>query len=511
MSAIIADNLLDLNGSGNVGDTITTAILNSGTQGTNAGWTATASVSSLKLAASGNDRLDQVILRGSGTAFATGATHRKITYDHVNASQWVTLAAPTGMSPAGSSVCGWFTFGAADAGLSGVFFDYIGLLNASGDYAIMQHKNGNGAGGAGYCVGLHTNPGGVSQTVGAGGGAPFTITQGSRHFFSLQMNSVAATAQLDLYDTAGVLETSITASTNNHGTAMSSSRVGNAETGTSTGLAVIEDLAWDWLGGAAPLGPVGPSFYYIPIYGVGVAGTSTSATSTTTDALSVVAGDLVFVGSTYEGTAAAGHTCADSNSVALTSIGTTDNSGTNGEPHVSAFWIKAPTTGSLTYTVSYGGSSKAFRNVPWLILRPSAALGTVAADGTPAGASATTGTAYASGNTTTTSTHGVAIAVYPDFGASLTLPRINGVLPIARSQSNTANSLIFLIAYTTGFTGQATGTLSGSNHWTARLAGIDAPLATGTITIDMWGAVQTTPMARRLRGVVPSGTVGIKA
>lgn len=506
-TAILADNLVDMNGTGSVGNTITTGMLNSGTQGVLGTWSITGTAASLTIAASGNDRLDTVILRGSGTSFAAAATHRRIAFDNANATTYCELTPPTGYNPTAASISGWVTIGPANAGAGGQPFDMFTLLNVNGNYTVFQHWNGASPTLNGYAINLHTNPGGVSTVTG-----DFSVSVGSRHWFSLQMNTVAQTAALNLYDTSGTLETAITASTNSGGGVMSSVRIGNNQTGTSAGnTTFFEDLIIDWTNGTTPLGPVGVSDYWIPIYGVGVAGTSTSATSTTTDALSVVAGDVVLVGSTYEGTAAAGHTCADSNSVSLTSMGTTDNSGSNGEPHVGMFWYKAPSSGSLTFTVSYGGSSKAFRNVPWMILRPSAALGTVAADGTPAAASGTTGTAYASGNTTTTSTHGLAAAIYPDFGASLNLPRINGLPVHARTKSNTGNSLLFVLVYTSGFTGQATGTLSGSNRWTARLAGLDAPLATGTVTIDMWGAVQTTPMARRLRGVVPSGTVGIKA
>jgi hypothetical protein len=109
-----------------------------------------------------------------------------------------------------------------------------------------------------------------------------------------------------------------------------------------------------------------------------------------------------------------------------------------------------------------------------LALTPSAPIIAIAPDGTPVGNSATSGSALTSGNMTTTSKHGIAVASYAQFGSDCGVPRINGKFPDAFFIATGSRSALWVASYEAGFTGQATAVLSSASfNWTATLAALD--------------------------------------
>jgi hypothetical protein len=101
-------------------------------------------------------------------------------------------------------------------------------------------------------------------------------------------------------------------------------------------------------------------------------------------------------------------------------------------------------------------------------------------DGTPVAAFGTS-TSLASGNITTTGTDGVAFGFYAEYGADLGSEQINGVA-LARKQGATGlRGELWQIAYSAGFTGQATATLGVSAPWIGGVIAFKAAAGGGQI------------------------------
>jgi hypothetical protein len=478
MSAIVADNLIDMNTGDADGTTLTTSILDNGTQGIQGTWSITGTAADLTITSSGSDRLDKVILRGDGTSYATNATHRRIAHNPADATTYIELTFPVAALYA-TSISGWVTLGPTDAGASGQPFDLISLFNVNGNYTVLQLWNGNSPTLGAYALNLHTNPGGVSTTTG-----DFAVTSGTRYWFSLQMNSEAATAEWYLYDTSGTQLQHATASTNTGGGKMSSVRIGNNQTGVSAGhTTYFEDIIIDYTKAATPLGPTGPAIYWVEKFDTGGGSNppgSGAATHITAQVPGVAAGDVVVVIAKWEGGAGSSISCSDgTSSLTASSVSsTTGQANTSGDPYLAIFYLlSSVATGTVTYDVSIG-ASRTFRDMAVIVVTPPAGSGSIALDGTNTGNTAASGTSLTSNNHTTTGTRGMSFGGYAEFGASIQKPKVNSVLPDGFRQSASGNSAAWCVSYTAGFTGAATGTLSGSNRWNAQVISFTASVST---------------------------------
>lgn len=463
---ILCDNLIDMAVANIDGSTITTPILDAGTQGTPQGvWSIVGTAPTVQSSGgTARDRLDEVGLRDAGLIFNRRSTHRRIAFDTLNGSSWLAITTAGGTF-GGFSVGAWITLGPLDQGVGGSLFDLVRVDDLTVGWAVIQLQNGNAPNGGGYAVNLHTNPGGVTTYTGH-----FVTTQNSTHWFSLWYDAINFTSQMDIYDTNGVLEYSTTASTNAGSGSIAKLSIGNSEVGSVAGTTYFENMVIDWTEARKPLGPWGLTDYYLPKSGGGKV--DTSSLSLTSSAVPVRAGDLVFVGFKYESTATA-LTCTDALGNNLEKIVEQANVGANGEPHGALFWYLAPASGGLTFKVSLA-ASRPFLDIVVLALTPSAPILAIARDGTPVGNSAASGSAFTTGNITTNSKHGIAAAHYAQFGSDCTVARINSKFPDAFFVATGSRSALWVASYEAGFTGQATATLSSASfNWTGVLAALD--------------------------------------
>src|SRR5215831_1381741 len=111
-TAIICDNLINGNIADADGTTLDATKLASCTQGAVTATPFSIFGTAPTIQAAGAAGLDQVYLRGSGTNFAAGSTHRPIRFANANANSYV-IYTPLGTNDACSVGC-WITFGQAN-------------------------------------------------------------------------------------------------------------------------------------------------------------------------------------------------------------------------------------------------------------------------------------------------------------------------------------------------------------------------------------------------------------
>lgn len=485
--ADILDNLIDMNTADpdhTVIDSSHTAILDAGTQGTPQGTWSVVGAGVFTVEKSNGptrDRRCQCFLRDIGTNYLPSSPHRVLRYDNTGTLTYCVITT-TGGKFFAMTVDGYITLGMADAGSSGKPFDLFSIFNVNGNFTVFQVWNGASPVNNAFSVNLHTNPAGVSTVTG-----DFVVAQGSTHRVSLQMDSANATAELYLYDLNGVLETHITAATNTGFGAISTVRIGNNEIGTSPGTNTdFEGIGIDWVKALSPLG-VGSTTFWRDKNASATNGGS-SLTTVSSNFCAVYSGDLVVVGVKYEGTVSNPlPTCVDSNGSPLVLLpGSLNGGGTNGAPHTSMFYYVAASNGLLSFTVTFS-AAKTFADICVLAETPPDGASTPVLDGTPTGATGSSGSA-ASGNITTTGSTGMVFAFYGEFGALLG-PVAIAVGTNAQNRpdgyqvaSAAANSLLFCVRYSAPFTGQATGTLSASNQWALQIAAFNAPMVVDQVS-----------------------------
>lgn len=474
--ALICDNYMDMNVADANGTAVTVSILDAGTQGTPQGtWSITensvgvSSSTSLTVESSGGsgtDRASQLYLRDTGTNYGASSTHRRFKYDGAKNFTYVSLTTNGGNFYA-CTLAGWVTIGMTDAGASGSLFDLLSLVNNSGNFAIMQLQNGNAPNGGGYAINLHTNPGGVTTYTGH-----FTCAQNDRYWCSLNFDSVNATARLDIYDTSYVLKTTIMTTTGNGGTNITGIRMGNAETGTSSGTSTyFENMLIDWTKAASPLGPVGQANYWITKTAQANAD-STGATSMGCTLAGVSVGDLIVVFAKWEGGAGVSSSCSDGTST-LTAVTEVDHA--SGDPRTQVFYLlSSVASGSVTYTVSYG-ASRTWRDIVVYAVTPPAGSPALALDGTIVNDNGTS-TALKSKSIVTSKMNGVAFGTYGAFGATIAPVAIGGIradeyrTATGTGSGGTATaSAMWMRQYDLPFIGPATGTLNASNRWVSTI------------------------------------------
>lgn len=196
----------------------------------------------------------------------------------------------------------------------------------------------------------------------------------------------------------------------------------------------------------------------------GAASDGTSATTITSPGLTVAAGDLAVVLAKWEGGVggATTATCSDgTSSLTAHAAGRISHGGTD-EPHMDVFYILSSVangTNSVVYTVTFG-TSVPWRNIVVYTARPSAAC---SLDGTATGTSGTS-TTPDSGSITTTGTDGLAFGAHGTYGGNPASMQINGVAATGSQAAGADFSKLWYITYSSGFTGDATCTIS-SNRW----------------------------------------------
>ena len=189
-------------------------------------------------------------------------------------------------------------------------------------------------------------------------------------------------------------------------------------------------------------------------------GEAASSTTVVTPGLTVNAGDLVVVLVTREGSEANTLSVSDGTSTLTEwSVGQKDA----GQFTLDVFYILASVasgTNSVVYTATFG-AARGYRNIAAMVFTPPAAA---SLDGTPVAAFGTS-TSLASGNITTTGTDGVAFGFYAEYGQDLGSEQINGVALARKQEATGLRGELWQIAYSAGFTGQATATLGVSAPW----------------------------------------------
>ena len=187
-------------------------------------------------------------------------------------------------------------------------------------------------------------------------------------------------------------------------------------------------------------------------------GASASSTTIATPGVTVAAGDLAVVLVSYEGTATTLSVSDGTSSLTEWVVGQKYASLT-----LDVFYILASVasgTNSVVYTATFGGGGGAYRNIAVMVFTPPSAA---SLDGTAVAASGTS-TALASGNITTTGTNGIAFGAYAEYGEDLNTEKINGVTLERKQIATGLRSELWQIAYSAGFTGQATAVLT-SDPW----------------------------------------------
>lgn len=455
------------------GTTLTTTILNNCTQGVHPTYSINTPANLTIESTPGINRLSTVYIRGTGAAIAASGTTRRFGYNPTVANSWVSVAPAYSTYALTKTAC--ITFGINDAGGAGGPLDLLRIDDISGDWAVLQMWNGGGPGGTGYSYNLHSNPGGISATAGS-----TTIAQGSSHCFSLHYDGLGHTTSLYVYSTAGVQENHVTANTNSGcgstaNCAITSSRWGNVEAGTGTGLIYfwnIHDSSTD----DDPLIPI--ANYWIPKWSAG--GGAGAATSCTAVGVNIVAGDVVFLSAKWEG--GAGGTVSASDGTSAFTMGPVVSFGSSADPRlVMGVLYTSIASGTPTYTIQIG-ASRTFRDCEVVALTPPPGRGTTVIDGDFVTGGSGTGTVFSDGGFTATGSEGVACSGYGEFGAVLGPIRSAGTTtPIAYIKASVGSSAIYCMHYTaSGPYAVGTGVLSPSNQWDSFILVASSPAAGGS-------------------------------
>lgn len=190
----------------------------------------------------------------------------------------------------------------------------------------------------------------------------------------------------------------------------------------------------------------------------GQTGNTGSGTSLAVNVTGVNAGDLVVVLVKWESTDTTVSVSDGTSSLVASAAG---NVGSSGAYYTSVFYLlSSVASGTVTYTVTWG-AARTFRDLIVVVHTPSAAA---SLDGTATGTYSASGTTLNSGNITTTGTDGMAFGTYGDFsGNHPTSAAINGVGATREIDGGAGvASAIWMRAYTAGFTGAATGTITSA-------------------------------------------------
>jgi hypothetical protein len=187
----------------------------------------------------------------NGVTYPDGTATRSLALNNIANYTYVsTYSIPYGMQQVVAN--GFITFGWPDLGFNGGFMDLV-VLEDSGlppGEIILQLTNGNPC----YCVHI--------ETIGANGfvgrSADIAIAPAHRYSFSLLFDEIQGLAQLAIFDPSNNFQQVGSTVTNpqNKGSTFGAFRLGNAESGTSSGTtAYFENLMLDWTNHIFPNAP----------------------------------------------------------------------------------------------------------------------------------------------------------------------------------------------------------------------------------------------------------------
>lgn len=181
---------------------------------------------------------------------------------------------------------------------------------------------------------------------------------------------------------------------------------------------------------------------------------------------------------THEGPASTITVTDGTNTYTKDPNGIKNNSGSNGEPHQCLFYCLSLAAGTFTPTANFGTSSP-FTTIICQFYTPSATPTYKASSS----GEASTGTAFNTGNITTTAgtIDGVAFVGYAEYGANMTVPKINGVAFEQQTNTPGGRYTAWSVRYSTGYTGAGTGTLDASNRWTGGIIALEIGGAAATV------------------------------
>jgi hypothetical protein len=181
-------------------------------------------------------------IRVNGVTYPDGMATRSLALNNSISYTYVTTySIPSGKQQVVAN--GFITFGWADLGFSGGYMDLVVLGDSSpqGGYVVLQLTNGSPC----YCVHI--------ETVGVGGfigrTAGIEIVPLHRYSFSLLFDEVNGLAKLAIFDPSNKFAQvgSTVTQQQNTGYTFNSFRIGNSESGTSSGTtAYFENLMLDW-------------------------------------------------------------------------------------------------------------------------------------------------------------------------------------------------------------------------------------------------------------------------
>jgi hypothetical protein len=217
------DSFVALTGA-TTGNTLTTGILNSGTNGTACTWALNGSGAMTVGASQG--AMGGSINAGA-TLYPTSTTTHSLAFDNATNFTYVTCS-QSSANPVWD-VAGYVTFGPADAGGAGSLFDMVRIDSLAGGYAVLQLRNGTFGGGGctDYCVAIETD--GPTHSTG------ISVTPGSRYYTILEFNKTTGISSLGIYDPATFSQIGkVTVSQRTDGNPFKF-YLGNAEVATSSG------------------------------------------------------------------------------------------------------------------------------------------------------------------------------------------------------------------------------------------------------------------------------------
>jgi hypothetical protein len=190
-------------------------------------------------------------------------------------------------------------------------------------------------------------------------------------------------------------------------------------------------------------------------------GSGTTSPKTVVFDAGTAAGNLIRIRVKYEGASRTLSSLSDGTS-SLTTPGQTDHA--NGDLHSAEFYLLAANASKTTFTLSWTGGNVDFLSImaeEWA----GSTSGTWSLDGTPAAHASSGDSTLTSGNVTTTGTEGVAFFGYAEYSTiaivAATINSVDVLGNLIQLSGNTYSATSYL-TYSSGFTGQATATLTGS-------------------------------------------------
>lgn len=203
------------------------------------------------------------------------------------------------------------------------------------------------------------------------------------------------------------------------------------------------------------------SFTYVNANAAG--GGSSSVGSIGVAVTGVHAGDLVVVGVKFEGSTTTVSVSDGTTTFTQDPDGVQGNAGSQEPWTCVSYLLSSVASGTLTYTATFG-ANRTWTSICVMVYTPSAAC---SFDNSNTGTG--NSTAVSSGSTVIAGTDGVAFGFYGEYGNAINVLLINGLAAehsiFVDPTGNTQHDVLWSRAYSSGFTGAASGSLSSAERW----------------------------------------------